>query len=292
MGASYLVRALRWAVFLKPLRPRPGLRNLLSATVIGYMSLVLLGRPGEFVRPYLIAVKERVPLASQLAALVLERIFDLSMALLIFAIALVRVRASGIHTGARLAWVLSAGGWIVGAACMVLLLLLLALRHFSESARRRLMTAFRLLPERLYRRIEKSIVAFLAGVESLRDDAAIGLVLAYSVLEWATIAACFACVIRSFPATHSFTLVDILIVMGFVSFGAVVQIPGIGGGVQVVATLVLVELFHLRLEPATSFAVVLWLITFVAIVPLGLLVALREGLSWRGLRHIRPEGDA
>ena len=38
---------------------------------------MLLGRPGEFVRPYLIAVKERVPVTSQLAIWVLERIFDL-----------------------------------------------------------------------------------------------------------------------------------------------------------------------------------------------------------------------
>jgi hypothetical protein len=291
-GASYLVRALRWAVFLKPLRPHPSLRNLLSATVIGYMSLVLLGRPGEFVRPYLIAVKERVPLASQLAALVLERIFDLLMALLIFAIALARVRASGVHVGARLAWVLSAGGWVVGVSCTVLLLLLLGLRHFSETARRRLMTIVGFLPGKLHQKIEKWIVAFLAGVGSMRNDAALGLVLAYSVLEWAIIVACYGCVIRAFPATHDFTPVDVLIVAGFVSFGAIVQIPGIGGGMQVLAALVLVELFHLRWEPATSFAVVLWLITFVAIVPLGLLVALKEGLSWRGLRSIRLEKDA
>ena len=42
--------------------------------------------------------------------------------------------------------------------------------------------------------------------------------------------------------------------MGFVSFGGVVQIPGVGGGTQVVAVLVLTELFGVRLELATSFA--------------------------------------
>lgn len=58
---------------------------------------------------------------------------------------------------------------------------------------------------------------------------------------------------------------------------------------QVVATLVLVELFHMRVEAAASFAVALWILTFVTIVPVGLFVALKEGLSWRGLRRIRPE---
>jgi uncharacterized membrane protein YbhN (UPF0104 family) len=86
-----------------------------------------------------------------------------------------------------------------------------------------------------------------------------------------------------------FSLVDVLIFMGFVSFGSIVQIPGIGGGVQVVAVVVLTELFGLRLELATSFAFLVWAITFVAIVPFGLLLALREGLNWRSLRQIGRE---
>ena len=90
------------------------MRNLLSATVIGFTAITLFGRPGEFVRPYLIAVKEQVPVTSQLAAWVLERIFDLLMALLVFAFALSRVQASGLHVGANLTWVLAVGGRIVG----------------------------------------------------------------------------------------------------------------------------------------------------------------------------------
>jgi glycosyltransferase 2 family protein len=77
--------------------------------------------------------------------------------------------------------------------------------------------------------------------------------------------------------------------MGFVSFGAVVQIPGIGGGVQVVAVLVLTKIFGLPVELATSIAVLMWLITFVVIVPFGLAVALHQGLSWRNLRQLEQE---
>jgi ABC-type sulfate transport system permease component len=77
--------------------------------------------------------------------------------------------------------------------------------------------------------------------------------------------------------------------MGFVSFGAVVQIPGIGGGTQVVSVLVLTELFATKLEVATSFSLFIWLITFVVIIPVGLLMALHEGLNWRGLRQIGRE---
>jgi glycosyltransferase 2 family protein len=87
----------------------------------------------------------------------------------------------------------------------------------------------------------------------------------------------------------TFSLVDVLIYVGFVSFGSVVQVPGIGGGMQVVAVVVLTELFGVRLELATSFAILTWLSTFVIIVPIGLLVALKEGLDWHNLRRVGRE---
>src|SRR5436190_13706177 len=126
IAGTYYGRALRWAVFLKPLRPKPSMRNLLSATIVGFTAITLFGRPGELVRPYLIARKEQVPLTSQFAAWVLERIFDLLMALLLFAFALTRVQASDIRAGATLTWVLSAGGYIVTGLCLVILIILLS----------------------------------------------------------------------------------------------------------------------------------------------------------------------
>ena len=90
---------------------------------------------------------------------------------------------------------------------------------------------------------------------------------------------CYWCLAQSFAGIVNLSLVDVLILMGFVSFGSVVQIPGVGGGMQVVSVLVLTELFGIRLELATAFAIYLWAITFVAIVPFGLFVALKEGLG-------------
>ena len=115
------------------------------------------------------------------------------------------------------------------------------------------------------------------------------LVLGYSALEWVLICLCYWCLAQSFAGIVNLGLVDVLILMGFVSFGSVVQIPGVGGGMQVVSVLVLTELFGIRLELATAFAIYLWAITFVAIVPLGLFVALKEGLDWHSLRRIGPE---
>ena len=289
--ASYYGRALRWAVFLKPLKARPSIRNLLSATLIGFTAITLFGRPGELVRPYLIAIKERVPVSSQFAAWFLERIFDLLMALLIFGFALTRAHTSGAHVGPRLAGVLAVGGRFAAYTAVALLAVLVSLRHFAEPLRRRLVAALRFLPEARFLKLEKLVNAFVQGVESTRSDGALLLVLIYSVLEWALIAACFECLARSFFGA-SLSFVDVLVLLGFVSFGTVIQIPGIGGGMQVVVIVVLTELFAVRLEVATAFAMLVWIITFVAITPVGLGMALKEGLDWRSLRQIGRETSA
>jgi uncharacterized membrane protein YbhN (UPF0104 family) len=133
------------------------------------------------------------------------------------------------------------------------------------------------------------IGSFLEGVQTIRGDRTLLLVLLYSVLEWAVIAACYYCMARSFDAAMHLTLVDVLIFMGFVSFGTVIQIPGVGGGAQVVAVVVLTELFGIRLETATSFAVYIWILTLVAVIPVGLYLTLKEGLDWRSLRRLGKE---
>jgi uncharacterized protein (TIRG00374 family) len=289
--ASYYGRALRWAVFLRPLKPRPSITNLFGATVIGFAAITLFGRPGEFVRPYLIARKEQVPVPSQLAAWFLERMFDLLMALAVFGFALTQIHTATVRVGPNLTWVLAMGGRIVGILSGAVLFMLLAMRHFAEPFRCWLIRMLRFLPERHFQRFERLITTFAQGVESTRSDGALFLVFLYSIAEWALFAGCFWCVAQAYAGTINLTFVDVLIFMGFVSFGSTVQIPGIGGGAQVVAVLVLTELFGTKLELATSFAIFVWILSFVVVVPVGLIWALTEGLNWRKLRDLGQEAS-
>ncbi len=291
IAGTYYGRALRWAVFLKPLKKRPSMANLFSATVIGFAAITVFGRPGEFVRPYLIAVKERVPVPSQMAAWILERMFDLLMALLFFAFALTRVGSGRLHSGSKLVWVVAAGGRIVGVAALTVLILIFSMRHFAEPLQRWILSTLRFLPERQFLKIEKLITALVQGVESTRNDAALALVLMYSVAEWILIALCYWCLAQSFAGVIHLTFIDVVVLIGFVSFGSAVQIPGVGGGIQVVAVLVLTELFGVRLEIAGAFAVLIWFFTFVVVVPAGAALALKEGLDWHSLRQIGREAS-
>src|SRR5271155_2894363 len=73
---AYFLRAVCWKIFLRPVRKEASILGLVSPTVIGFTGLALLGRAGEMIRPYLIARRQNLPFASQVAVWAVERIFD------------------------------------------------------------------------------------------------------------------------------------------------------------------------------------------------------------------------
>jgi len=199
MLLTYVGRALRWEVMLRPLGTRVSLRQLTYDTAIGFTAVVLLGRPGELVRPYLISLSSGVPFSSQMAAWLLERMLDLLVVLLLFGFGLTRIPSHGLALGPGLRWVLGAGGYLVtfiGAACLLFLVLF---RNFSGSTRRRLLSALTFLPAKHQERADRMLAAFSQGMESTRDPVFLILLVTYTTLEWAIILGSYYTLFHSFP---------------------------------------------------------------------------------------------
>ena len=132
--ATYVGRAMRWEIMLRPLSSQVQLWRLVVATCIGFTAVVLFGRAGEPVRPYLIARKEGVSFSSQVAVWLVERILDLLMVLLIFGIALTQISRSGIRPGPHIRSALEAAGLLAGITGALSLALLLGLRSLPREA--------------------------------------------------------------------------------------------------------------------------------------------------------------
>ena len=288
---SYFGRAVRWEIMLRPLKRQTSLWRLMVATCIGFAAVVLFGRAGEPVRPFLIAKKEGVSFSSQVAAWVVERMLDLLMVLVIFGIALTQIGNSAIQHGEKVQAILKAAGYVGGASAAICLALLIALRQFRGQARERLTAALGFLPNTLHARIDKFLAAFEEGMASTRHSSYTWLLILYSGLEWVVLASSFFCTFRAFPATASLSLTDALIALGFIALGSIVQIPGLGGGMQLAAIVVLTEFYGITLGAATSVALTLWVNSFVVIVPVGLILAFHEGIRWRSLKHLGDAGS-
>lgn len=281
---SNVGRALRWQVMLRPFGHPIGIWRLTSDTAIGLTSGVLLGRVGEVVRPYLIAIQTGLPFSSQAAAWLLERILDLLALLLLCGYALLRIPAYSWRLGPKIQDTLLAGGYALATGGAICLVVLLAFRDPARRAQKRILGALTFLPQQQQHRAAQILDAFSTGVECTRDPRSLTLLLAYTGIEWAIIVASSFALFRAFQETRRFGITDVLALLAFMTLGSLIQVPGIGGGAQAASIVALTSIYALPIEAASGIAILLWMVSSIAIVPIGLACAFHEGLNWSKLK--------
>jgi uncharacterized protein (TIRG00374 family) len=293
---AYFLRAVRWKIFLRPVRKKASMLGLLPPTLIGFTGLALLGRPGELIRPYLIARRENLPFASQVAVWAVERIFDVGG----FTVLLV----AGIFLPSKLRAFTEAAPpevrqWIhlTGYALIALVLLLLSAAVLMAYRGKRIAQwvedRFSHLAENLGHRIAQKIREFTVGLNTIHGPFAFLQVSAVSVAMWWVIALSYKEVTHAYGAPMgTLSTTKVLLLMGSSMIGSMVQLPGVGGGSQLATISALDHVFHIvPKELAVSCGIMLWLVTFVAVVPVGLLLAHHERLSLRKLSEETAQAD-
>jgi glycosyltransferase 2 family protein len=290
---AYLLRAVRWKIFLRPVRKDASIWGLVPPTVIGFTGLALLGRPGELIRPYLIARRENLSVASQVAVWAVERIFDVGgfTVLLVSAIFL----PSKLHAFAAAASPdLRHGIYWTGYALIALVCGLLTaavlMSYRGNSIAQWVEERFSHLAQNLGHRIAHKIREFTAGLNTIHGPVAFLQLAAVSVLMWWVIALSYKEVTSAYGSPmHAMSTTKVLLLMGSSMVGSMVQLPGVGGGSQLATISAMDHVFDIApKELAVSCGIMLWLVSFVAVIPAGLLLAHRERLS---LRKLSAEAD-
>ena len=278
---AYVMRAIRWKIFLRPVRRDASAWSLVAPTVIGFTGLALFGRPGEMIRPYLIARRQDLPFPSQLAVWAVERIFDVgAFTLLLIAAAFLatapkRLAYYGSFRQAGLIFVVLVLAMIAGA---------LAVHCKGESLAGWAENRLAHLSSNWGHKIGARIREFRDGLNTIHGVWAFAQLVALSVVMWAMIALAYKEVIHSYgQESLEIPQTQVLLLMGSSMVGSVVQLPGVGGGSQLATIAALEHIFGVPKELAASCGIALWLVTFVAVVPLGLVLAHRERLSMRKL---------
>ena len=279
---TYVGRALRWQIMMRPFAPHANFPKLAYGDrnrIHGHCDFS--DGPANLIRPYLIAVREKTPFSSQMAIWILERIWDLLIVLAMFGFALGQVHIDPSTFGPSMQWLLRTGRSSWAVLCPVCVVLLVMISIFSDVAQRESGMPCPQYRERYRGRVEDVLVAFAGGMQA--HEAA-----CLRFRFWCTVSRNGSssswptwCLLRSFPQTSRFSIVDGAVFIGFVAFGSIVQIPGIGGGMQVASVVILTELFGVDLAGATGVAIVIWLTMYVFVAPIGVLLAVHEGLKWR-----------
>jgi hypothetical protein len=292
----YAIRALRWQLFQGNLGSSR-FWVIYKMTLAGFAAMFILGRPGEPVRPLLLARKERLPIADMFGIYALERIFDTASTAVIAALALffVNAQGSGAETASALGAAAKTAGTLLFAGVTAAVVFLVYLRLYGTALLERRLQGWRETGG-WRKSLAGVLLGFARGVQAIRDTKELLLAIFYSAAHWCLVLLVYYWGTHSFgnssPRMAELSLGEVMLVMAFSLVGSVVQLPAVGGGAQLASVLVYTKIFGVETEPATAAAVVLWLIGFAACCLAGVPFLIQEGLSLGKLRELAHEKEA
>ncbi|MGA7460906.1 MAG: lysylphosphatidylglycerol synthase transmembrane domain-containing protein [Candidatus Korobacteraceae bacterium] len=285
---AYMLRAVRWRIFLKPVRQTTTAR-LLAPQFVGFAALAMLGRAGEMIRPYIIAKKERLTFTSQVAVWGVERIFDMGSFAVMLAISFLSpdLRALRFYRQLR-------------EFSIVLIVLILALILFIVIVRRSGDRVADFLHDRvvgfaprLAHHLRDKVRSFSHGLETIQDVSSALQLIGVSLFMWVLIAYAYYAVTHAYPGElQALTLPHEIVLMGSSMVGSMLQLPAVGGGSQLATISMLSSGFGIEHELAVSCGMMLWAVTFMSVIPTGLAIARHEHVSIRAVAEAEEKAAA
>jgi uncharacterized protein (TIRG00374 family) len=141
--------------------------------------------------------------------------------------------------------------------------------------------------------LRAKIVAFTDGLQTIRDWPSFVQLFTLSVLMWTLVALSYWLITHAYGGRLAeLGPASILLLMVIAMFGSLIQLPGVGGGSQLATIALLNWLFGVENEIAVSCGMLIWLATFMSVIPMGLLLAHRERLSLRAVAAAEEKAEA
>jgi glycosyltransferase 2 family protein len=286
------VRALRWQYLLAPIgrtRFRPAFRT----TMIGFAaSSVLPARPGEVIRPYLLARQEGLSVSATFATIVVERLLDsVTVVMLLAAFVLFFDPGMALADGTMYR-LIRIGGLAVGGGTLALLGMLIFAAGHPEALGRWVIRLEHLLPGRIAHTLAGLLQSFAEGLAVVRAPMRLMIALALSLVLWLTIVLGIWTAVLAFhialPFTGSFLLLALMAV------GVSVPTPGGVGAFEAAVQIGLTSFYRVPNDRAVGAALVLHAVSILPTVVLGFLFLVQDGLGLGDmgkLAHVAAEGD-
>jgi uncharacterized protein (TIRG00374 family) len=280
--ASFVVRSLRWRSLLAG-GGAMAFDSLMSATMIGFMTNnVLPFRLGEFVRPWVLARRERCSMSMALATIVVERVVDMLALLAILGITLL---VHPMRSDSEAARMTQAGAGTLIAITLVLTLLLVVLERMPVTSRRWIAALGRRLPERHRERAVQALEHFLDGLGLFRDVPRLLWVFLLSLILFG----CFGLALQLSMLAFGLHLPWYAGLLVLVISAFAIMAPAAPGyiGTMNLACVAGLALFGVTNRDLTnSFSWFYWFAQWLPVTVVGLLYLRREGLSLRSLDRI------
>ena len=289
VAATYWARAVRWHHMLTPIGPTR-FRSTFRATVIGFAALgVLPARAGDVLRPYLLARQEGLSVTSAMATIVIERVLDL-VAVLVLLSVYVFGFADSDTMSVRALRSIEASAAVAAAIAAVLLVLLWTLASHPERIGTLTLSATRILPAAVGRRLAYMASRFSSGLVVTKRPRQFVLAALWSLPIWILGAAEIWAVTRAFgmelPFPGSFLIQALLVI------GVAVPTPGGVGSFHEAYRFGMTSFFGAANASAVAAAIVVHALSFGPVILVGLLFMAQDGLTIGRLRSLADSEGA
>lgn len=284
---GFWIRAVRWRYFIDAGR-RLSLDSLFSATMIGFMANNLLPfRLGEFIRPWVLARREKLSKTTLLATVVVERAIDMLTLLGIFGVSVVvHPIAENTDAGRLVQW----GARVLIGLCLALTVFVVAIERSRTLAQAVVKRVTAPLPEAARARVAEMLERFVEGLGLFRDFGKLAVVFALSFAMFM----CFACALGislwslgiDLPWYAGLTML-VITAIGIMVPAA----PGYIGTLNIACTAGL-SLFGVGKALSVPFSWFYFFSQWLPITAVGLVLLNREGLSLRSLGQAEGREDA
>ena len=288
---AYVFRAMRWACLLRH-HKKVSAASLVGTQVIGFTAVALIGRIADPVRPYLVSKKTDLPLSTQFAVYVVERLFDAgTMALIFSSTFLLASWFGGAGTLTHPELVKRSGYWGM-AGTLAGSLFLVAVRFAGGAVASFLEGTLGVLSKKIGRAVGDKIREFRVGLDTMRSLSDFSAVAGLSIIMWIIIFLAYLETTRAFVATPelaSMTPARCVLLMIVSGVSSIVQLPVVGWFTQIgLVAIAISQFFGVSREASTSCAATLLLATFLSVVPVGLIWAHLENVN---LRKVTVESE-
>ena len=301
--AGYVIRSARWALLLRHNKRVPAL-SLVGTQVMGFTAVALIGRVADLVRPYLVAKKTGLELSSQIAVYIVERLSDLGAVALLFSVAIMNIPqqdvAAAIAHSARMSFLNQHAPWVAAFAFRYGGLLftvlgaafLVAIRLGGEVIAAGFERVLGVMSKKLGEPVGHKIRTFRTGLDTIRSFSDFTSLLVLSLGMWVLIAASYFFIMRAFSASPPLATISpshAVMLMMVSGAASAVQLPVLGWFSQIgVVAAAITGFFHAAPEASTACAAMLLIITFLGIMPVGLIWAQFENVN---LRKVTVESE-
>jgi hypothetical protein len=288
--STYLLRAQRWAVFVAQTK-KVNATALLGPQFIGFTAVALFGRLADLTRPYLVARRIDLPVASQVAVYTIERMFDLGAAALIFSGALVFAPRDLPHHEIfiRTGLFSLAGTAVIGVFAVVV-------RVAGEAVARVVRAMLNRLSGPMAESAAEKILGFRSGLNAIGSASDFLVAALISLAMWGMIGEAYVQTAHAFVATPELAHLSYsrtMLLMGASIGGSLLQLPIIGWFTQIAVTATAMHAFYdAPIEAATACGALLLFVTFLSIIPAGLVFARLERVGLRSLATESSTTDA